>query len=272
VPVREQTQGLRRVEPDGRLVEELHDLAPQPISAHTSERAFSQRGAQRTARSPGQREPEPGREARRPEGTGGVVVEAAPVQDAQRTALEIAHALRRIHDAIATRPRLRRQRQGERVDREVAAQQVFLEGPGLDLRERPRMRVALAPRGREIQRGPLPREHDGPEAIVSGGAHPFALEAPRELLGAARILDQEIDIAHLAPEEPVPHRPTHQVDGELTGLGRPEHRPDELAERPGQVGEQLGASAPPHREPLAARPRGCRRSTVSRSRAPLTCV
>ena len=87
----------------------------------------------------------------------------------------------------------------DRVDGEVAAREVLGDRRAeLDLRQRTRLLVALAPRGGEVDDAARGR---GAEALVQQRLLP---QQPRHLGGVA--LDHQVEVARVAAEQRVTHR------------------------------------------------------------------
>ena len=108
-----------------------------------------------------------------------------------------------------------RQVQGDRVDREVAPLEVLAQGGAeLDLRQRARPLVALAPCAREIE-GRLGRgDGGGAEAVVDDHL------AARPGRGAVRhghrvAFDHEVELVRRATQQQVAHGAADHIDGVL---------------------------------------------------------
>jgi len=83
----------------------------------------------------------------------------------------------------------------DRVDGEVAAREILLDARRLDLGQRPRRRVALAARHRQIDAPAHPGRGRGPERVVRGD---LAAERAGEFRRVA--LDDEVELARRAAE------------------------------------------------------------------------
>ena len=93
-----------------------------------------------------------------------------------------------------------------RVDREVAARQVVVDRPGLDVRQRSRVGIALATGEVDVERAPREGRRRGAEPWV--GQH-LRVEAPHEVVHV--VLDDQVEVRSVgAPEQGVAH---HASDG-----------------------------------------------------------
>ena len=101
---------------------------------------------------------------------------------------------------------------GDRVDAEVAAREVLGDRRAeLDVGQRTRMRVALAPRRGEVDGAGRVR---GPEALVDDRA------VAEPLRGGRRVaLHHEIEVARVAPEQRVADRAAHHPDARQVRQG-----------------------------------------------------
>jgi hypothetical protein len=263
---------VRGVESAVRVLEHALELAAQTIARDRTEAAVAQCAAQRAARAGRQREAEPRRKPRSAQRARRVVVEAVLVEDPQPPRGEVGRAVERVDELRMARARGARERQRECVDAEVAPREVLREVARTHGRQRAGMRIALAAHGREVDRGLADLEHRGAEAVVARQPARAAGGARRQRARArgVGILDQEIHVDERAPEQEVAHRAADQQYRDRVRIRGAQHRAHEVRGRGRQAGERgvrpgLAAHRPPE-------PRGCRRSTVSRSRARETCV
>ncbi len=131
----------------GGLLEQLEQLI---ANTGTGDRHRSARGdsrARKRLRVRVERAAEPGLVAQRAQQPRRIVGEAPVVQDPDRSRGQVPLAAEGINQALGLLERNR-----HRVDREVATREVREQVGGLDLRERPRMRIALAPRAGDVER------------------------------------------------------------------------------------------------------------------------
>ena len=193
------------------------------------------------------------------------------MQDAQTPARQILESPRHVHDSNPPGPRRPGERNRQRIDAEIASQEILLQRTRSDLGERAVARVMLAAHRREIESRAIPLEVHRAEPVVNPQLEPPTRNALREFSRAFAGfgLDGEVDVPDLATHEPIANRPTHQVHPQLARLGAAEHLLKELGGRSGKRPEHLGRRRAPQRPD---RPRGCRRSTVSRRRLRLTWV
>ena len=144
-------------------------------------------------------EAQPRRVADEPQQPRGVVEERAVVQHAQPPRREVLERVRHRLQLPVREPHR------DRVDGEVAAREVFRDRRAeLDLRQRTRLLVALAPRGGEVDDAVRGRR---PEALVQQRLLP---QPPRDLGGVA--LHHQIEVPRVAAEQRVAHRAAHDPD------------------------------------------------------------
>ena len=135
-----------------------------------------------------------------------VVDEAAVVQHADRTGVEVGAAVVRVEQGLVG------QGHGHRVDREVPTREVLLDARGLDVWERAGLGIALAPGRGEMDVRIVEAHRGRPEAIVLDHFSPqSSSNCGRGLPRVA--LDGKIQIDGIRAAEVVSHRPSHDVRG-----------------------------------------------------------
>ncbi len=104
------------------------------------------------------------------------------------------------------------ERERDRVDGEVAAQEILLERSGLYVGQRAGVRVGLAPRAPKVIAEAVELDGRGSEAIVG---QELAAESLREHGGIP--LDNQVQVGRMAPEQQIANGPADQVNSWLIG-------------------------------------------------------
>jgi hypothetical protein len=99
VPLRQQAQRARGVEAANRIIEELHDFAPQAVPADATEGTVAQRVSQGGPRAPGEGESQARGEPRGAQSPRRIVVKASGMQHPQPPLLQIGDPFVEIHDS-----------------------------------------------------------------------------------------------------------------------------------------------------------------------------
>ena len=182
------------------------------------------------------------REARQTQHAQRIVVERGRRAEPQAAGGEVGEAAQRVDDVVAV------QRPGERVHGDVAGPEVRLQADGARLRVR---RAAGRPAAHGGDVDVQVADHHAPAAEEVGGGVHGALEAVGERAGQRLLppVDDDVDVAHAAPEELVAQAPAD----EPAGLARAERRqrgPGDLVGRrrrdgvPGVHGRQAAGASP----------------------------
>ncbi len=156
-----------------------------------------------------------------------------------------------ILERVLGRDQLARERDGDRVDGEVAAVEVLLERRRRHLGERAGRRVALAAGHRDVDAPALAGRGRGPEGIVDGE---LAAERARERRRIA--LDDEIQLARGKPERDVAHEAADHRDAAGCLIDR------RVARQRGENGARDDRSGAHH----------CRTATPAAARCALACA
>ena len=191
-----------------------------------------------------------------PEDARGVVDERQVVEDADRPGLQIAPAAEGVDQPASILPL---QRDGHRVDREVAAEEILADRRVLDRRQGRRRVVELGAGRHHVHSLVVSVEDDrGAELLVHPGA---AVERVGQGAGQRdRIaLDGDVDVEVGLAEQDVAHGPADQVDAVVALADRGDGIEDrrqvlEPVELVGEDRSRLGAERPPvHRRPAGDR-------------------
>ena len=193
-----------------RLLEDQADLPSHPVPGHAREGSQCRRRGDRRARHRVDSKPQPICVAHRAKSARRIVEKGAGMQLADDTALEILRAAEGV-DAAAPGP----EADGHRVDREVPAGEVLPDGGARDDGgKRPRVRVGLAARGRDVDLLTVAKRQ---RARAESSMLADRSGEPRRDLPGKRdpvALDHQVDVAHRAPEVQIAHDAAGQVEAD----------------------------------------------------------
>ena len=224
---------------DSLLPEQLLELVAQARGGKLADQVHLDAGAGEAGRVPVHAEAVAVLVADRAEEPGRVVDEGQRVQDAHDSGLEVRPAAEEV-DEVAERVAL--QRDGHRVDREVAAEEVLAQRGALDPGQRGRTVVELGAGRGHVDARPVAGDHDrGAELLVRDGP---AAERRRERAAErdAVPLDGDVEIEGRLVQEDVADGAADEVDAlERAGRGlRGLEHLDQAGSSPELLGEVLG--------------------------------
>jgi hypothetical protein len=159
------------------------------------------------------REREPGLVTHEPQQPRRIVREAAGVQHPQAARGEVVQRMRRGPNAARIRTG---EHHGDRVDGEVATQEIVGERRRLDIRQRSRLGVSLAPGLGQVVGEAVEGDGRRSEPVVIANA---AAQPPGECCDIA--FDDQVEIPGAAVQQQIAHRPADQIQRFRDGVAEP---------------------------------------------------